>query len=94
MTKIYLIQHSFNKSCEPCGFFEIVSAHSTKKNAMESLEKINKSIEAGTSHYFPDTKMKGERMEKSWFDGYTYEWRDEAGKRMFTHFTIVETDFE
>lgn len=94
MTKIYLIQHSFNKSCEPCGFYEIVSAHSTKEKAMEKIEEINKSIEAGTSHYFPDTKMKWERMEKSWFDGYTYEWHDDAGELMFTHFTIVETDFE
>lgn len=94
MKKIYLIQHSFNKICEPCGLYEIVSAHSTKEKALESLENINKSIEAGTSHYFPNTKIKGERVEESWFDGYTYEWRDDAGELMFTHFTIVKTNFE
>ena len=94
MKKIYLIQHSFNQECKPCGFFEIVSAHSTKENALKRLEEINKDIENGTSFYFPDTKIKGERTYKSWFDGYTYEWLDDGKNRMFTHFTIVETTLD
>ena len=93
MTKIYLVQHSFNESCKPCGFFEIVSAHSTQDKAIEKIEEINRSIESGKSTYFPNTKVKGEKY-CGFGGGYTYEWRDDAGNQMFTHFHVVETDFE
>ena len=93
MKKIYLIQHSFNKSCEPCGFFEVVSAHSTKEKAIAKIEEINSSIENGESFYFPKTKVKGEEY-KGFGGGYTYEWRDDAGNQMFTHFMIIEKDFD
>ena len=93
MTKIYLVQHSFNESCKPCGFFEIVSAHSTKEKAIEKIEEINKSIESGKSTYFPFTKIKGEK-QCGYGDGYSYGWHDDAGNQMFTHFCVIETDFE
>ena len=94
MKKIYVIQHSFNQECQRVSFFEIVSAHSTKENALKRLEEINNDIESGTSFYFPDTKIKGERTDEGWFNGYTYEWYDDGNNRMFTHFNIVETTLE
>lgn len=93
MARIYLVQHSFNKSYEPYGFFEIVSAYSTKEKAIAKVEEINNSIENGESFYFPNTKIKGEKY-KGFGGGYIYEWRDDAGDQMFSHFHIIETDLE
>ena len=93
MKTIYLIQHTLNEENRPYTFYDIVGAYSTKEKALERLESINKSIGEGMSIYFPEEKRKGVR-NKGLFDGYTYKWENSAGETMYTHFTIIETDFE
>lgn len=93
MKKIYLIQHSINEAYKTGSIFDIVSAHSTKEMAWKRLNEIVAKIENGTSTYFPNTKLKGERVEGD-LNGYTFEWYDEGGARMFTHFLICETTLD
>lgn len=92
--KVYLIQHSFNEAYKPCGFFDVVSAHSTREKAVASLETIAKSIADGTSFYFPNYSPARLPCELGDCRGYTYEWRDDGGNRMFTHFYIIEMEVD
>ena len=87
--KAYLVQHSFNKKNEGAMMFECVHAYTKIEDARNKLEEINKSIEDGTSDYFPNQKLNGKR-ETFIYDGYHYKWEDFNGDTMYSHVFIKE----
>ena len=69
--------------------FECVHAYTKIEDARNKLEEINKSIEDGTSDYFPNQKLNGKR-ETFIYDGYHYKWEDFNGDTMYSHVFIKE----
>ena len=94
MKKIYVIQHSINEAYKTATISDVVSAHSTKELAWKRLEEIAEKIEKGESYYFPDTKLKGKRIDDGVLEGYTFEWYDDGGAKMYSHFLIYETTLD
>lgn len=85
---VYVLVHSINEACNLASFYEVMEAFRTKESAMRRIEEIKEYIATGNSHFFPNESPTPEQYMVSGTDGLTYQWYDEGGQKMFSHFYV------
>lgn len=92
--KIYVLIHSINRAYSPASFYETMEAFKTMEMAIEKIEEIKECIATGKSSFFPKQSPTPEQYGIPDIPGVTYEWHDEGGEEMFTHFYIKEIEMK
>jgi len=88
---VYLLIHAINEAYKSYTYYEVEICYSNKEDALADLEKKVKSIENGTSTNFPGESIKGEENNVPFaLKYYTFEWTNEGGEKMFTHYYVME----
>ena len=87
---IYIIIHSFNEAYGLTKFYEVLEAYHAKEDAIAKIEDFKKRVRKGTSSFFRGMNVKEEPYAIPYIPGVTYEWYDESGAKMFSHFYVEE----
>lgn len=87
---IYVLIHAINEAYKLNSFYEVMEAFRTKESAMRKLDEIKEYIATGDSHFFPNETPTPEQFMVPGTDGVTYQWYDEGGQKMFSHFYLKQ----
>ena len=90
--KAYLLEHSCHEAGKLEHFHDVQCAYLDKKEALDALFDIIEKTAKDENYAFRHVSVK--RIQSSFTERVTYEWKSDDGKTQYTHYYITEVELK